>query len=74
MSVSIAGCPRKAYTVEVKGWAVIHLLVYADSVADANRVAHEDRHGQNVVVMDTDYGEIGVHRRSTRRFPSEDRR
>lgn len=64
---------RKAYDVRVKGWGEISFIVYADSVAEANRIADEDRDGPDVVVCDHRYGEIGVAKHLTRRAPSEDR-
>jgi hypothetical protein len=73
MTVTSAEAPRKAYRVEVTGQAVKSLLVYATSAQEANRTATDDRHGPNVVVMDTTYGETGIRRSATRRCPSEDR-
>ena len=42
------GDRRKAYDVRVRGGAEISLIVYADSVAEANRIADEERNGPDV--------------------------
>ncbi len=76
MTAPVPGEPRrrrKAYDVRVKGWGEISLIVYADSVAEANRIADEERYGPDVEVCDHRYGEVGIDKKRTRRAPTEDR-